>query len=53
MKASRCFYNDDGVLIPGILVTCLWQSVFYPTTTKCGWSEQKITYANKHLIQKG
>lgn len=53
MCCTRCSYNDDGILVPGLLVTCLWVSVFYPYDTNCGWNSQKITSKNKHLIKKG
>lgn len=53
IKHVRCSYNDDGIYVPGILVTCLWTKMFYPYDTNIGWSSQKITHKNKHLIKKG
>ena len=53
MFCTRCSYEDEGMMIPGLLVTCLWSSVFYPYDTTCGWNSQKITCKNKHLIKKG
>ena len=53
MKPLRCSYNDEGVYIPGILISCLWMKTFYPYDTTCGWSSQKINRKNKHLIMKG
>ena len=53
MQCTRCSYNDDGIFVPGLLVTCFLHSVFYPYNTNCGWNSQKITSKNKHLIKKG
>ena len=51
MKIYRCHYNDDGTFIPGVLFVSLFNKTFYPHDSNCGWSSQKITSKNKHLIQ--
>lgn len=50
MKTIKCEYNDDGILIPGVLISFLWMKKFYPNDKSCGWTSQKITNKNKHLI---
>lgn len=53
MKYTKCYFNDDGILIPGILVKGLFYSMFITRCTCCGWTKQKITGCNKKLIVKG
>ena len=53
MKTIKCEYNYDGILIHGVLISFLWMKKFYPNDKSCGWTSQKITYKNKHLIVKG
>lgn len=48
MKVTRMCYNDDGVLIPGVLVErALRKPVFFSIEPRCGWSRQSITKAEK------
>jgi hypothetical protein len=55
MKIVRCFYNDDEVLVAGLLIVGIFKSTFYPLSTCCGWDKQAITRKNRNCIvlQKG
>lgn len=48
MKITRMCYNDDGALIPGILIQCAFRKpVFYAVEPSCGWNSQIITNDEK------
>ena len=50
----KCYYNDDGILIPGILVKGFLHSTFVTRCGCCGWTKQRITKANKfRLVKRG
>lgn len=45
------YYNDDGVLIPGLLIRRpLWDMTFIPFERGCGFDMQKIYRRTRHLI---
>ena len=45
------YYNDDGVLIPGLLIRRpLWVLTFIPFERGCGFDMQKIYRETRHLI---
>ena len=45
------YYNDDGVLIPGLLIKRpLGDLTFIPFERKCGFDMQKISKSTRHLI---
>ena len=50
MKCAKYYFNDDGIMVPGTLVQRAFSRVFIPYCAHCGWSKQKITKANKHLL---
>ncbi len=51
MKIKRVSFNDDGVLIPGILIKRAFRKeIFFSMEIKCGWDSQVITKAEKKNI---
>ena len=51
MKITRMCYNDDGVLVPGVLVErALRKPAFFSTDPRCGWSRQSITKTEKRNL---
>lgn len=44
MKVSKVYYNDDGILVPGHLVTRIMRKpIFFPFDPRCGFSSQRIS----------
>ncbi len=52
MKNASYYFNDDGIIIPGIIVKGIFSRTFIPRCACCGWSKQRITKQNKHLLIK-
>lgn len=51
MKACKASYDDDGVLISGILVKRFFRKpVFYAVDPNCGWDSQVINKSEECKI---
>lgn len=43
MKVKRAGYIDDGIFVPGVVITRLFRKpVFYSVDARCGWQSQVI-----------
>lgn len=48
MKTTRMYYNDDGIMIPGVLIERFrHKPVFVSMNPECGWNSQTISEATK------
>ncbi|MBQ8248066.1 MAG: hypothetical protein IJZ42_13140 [Lachnospiraceae bacterium] len=44
MKTTRAYYNDNGVMVPGILMEGFFRKpIFYAVDPSCSWESQVIS----------
>lgn len=52
MKTTMMRYNDDGALVPGLLIErFLRKPVFVSIDPGCGWERQTITKSNYNNLR--